>query len=314
MNALRNLKLRTKLLASFFFVSLLTLAVGIYGSIKLHEIDDNDTKLYEQNTVPLAQIASVAVNSQRIRANAMEAIQAKDKAGFNESAERIRQFREENDKHLVEYEKNISSVEERSMYEKSMEHRKRFCAILDQVLALAGSGKAAEAQELLEGEGRSTARAYQDAVDKLMESNTTQAKATSDANTASANAATNIMYAVIALSIALSIALGLLLTSNVSAQLGEDPGYLGEVARSLAAGPGWPLPAPQDRRQRLCAHPGRGWQHAQATGLLARRHAGSRGALFRVFRRGQGSVHQPAHDGPDGDSWPAGGSARQEQR
>ncbi len=236
MNALRNLKLRTKLLASFLAVSLLTLVVGTYGSIKMHEIDDNDTKLYEQNTVAIGEIAYVAINLQRIRANAMEAVHTKDKTEFNDYATRIRQFRASNDKHLAEFEKRLGSENDRAAYRSSMDDRQRFATVLDKVLALAGDGKTIEAAELLATEGRTAARAYQEGIDKIMSENLAQAKATADSNTKTADAATNMMLVVLVLSFITSIGLGILLTANVSAQLGEDPGYLAEVAGKIAGG------------------------------------------------------------------------------
>ncbi|HWR03805.1 MAG TPA: methyl-accepting chemotaxis protein [Humidesulfovibrio sp.] len=236
MNALRNLKLRTKLLASFLTVALLTLAVGTYGSIKLHQIDDNDTMLYEQNTVPIGLIGEVGTNFQRVRANAMEAVHTKDKAAYEACLERIKKFRAAINVNLDKFEKFMTLETEKAIFAQTLEARKKYAESLDKVLRLAEEGKKEEAAELLSKEARLAARDYQDGIDKLMNENVAQAKRTSDGNTATANAATTMMLVVMALSFIASIGLGLLLTANVSAQLGEDPGYLGEVAGKIAGG------------------------------------------------------------------------------
>lgn len=236
MNILRNLKLRTKLLASFFVVSLLTLAVGTYGSMEMHQMDDNGTRLYEQNMVPLGQIASVAVNMQRIRANAMEAVNAKDMAAFNGYVDRIKQFRAAIGESLSKFEATLSSDDERFLYKKLLEHRHGYITVLDKVIAIATAGKMDEAAELLATDGRASAREYQESIDALMKENEKQGRLIAEGNTASAHRATNMMLVIMALSFIVSIGLGLMLTSSVTAQLGEDPGYLGDVAGKIASG------------------------------------------------------------------------------
>ncbi len=236
MNALRNLKLRTKLLASFLLVSLLTLAVGSFGSIKMHEIDYNDTKLYEQNTVPISLMADASIAFQRLRLNMQVAASPIDKAQLEDAIQSIEKFRAIIGEKMATYQKFISSEEEKTLLATWVEQRKIFIASSNKVLALAKEGKQVEAAALLAGEVRKDARGYQELFDKLMNNNVAQAKATADGNTASANAATNMMYAVMALSFVVSLGLGFMLTSSVSAQLGEDPGYLGEVAGKIAGG------------------------------------------------------------------------------
>ncbi|WP_027191833.1 methyl-accepting chemotaxis protein [Fundidesulfovibrio putealis] len=236
MNTLRNINLRTKLITSFFVVSLLTLAVGTYGSMEMHQIDDNGTRLYEQSMVPLGQIASVAINMQRIRANAMEAVNAKDMPTFNAYVERIKQFRVAISESLSKYEATLSSDDERSLYKKLLEDRHGFITVLDKVLAMGTAGNMDEAAALLATDGRTSARKYQDSIDALMKENEKQGKQISEGNNASASKATNMMLVVMALSFIVSIGLGFMLTSSVSAQLGEDPGYLGDVAGKIAGG------------------------------------------------------------------------------
>ncbi|MBZ2173016.1 methyl-accepting chemotaxis protein [Nitratidesulfovibrio sp. SRB-5] len=236
MNALSNMTLRTKLLASFFIVSLCTLGIGVYGSINMHEIADSDTKLYEQNLVPLGQIASVANNMQRIRSNAMEAVYTDDRSEFNRYVERIRLFMAASDENIIKYEKNLSSDQERTLYKEVVGERKLFTDAIGKVLALAAAEKRGEAVELLSKEGRTVARNYQESLDNLIKENERQGQQVSSSNTASAGTAATMMYAAMALSFLASIGLGLLLTSHVGGLLGEDPGYLADVARKIAGG------------------------------------------------------------------------------
>ena len=236
MDSLRNLKLRTKLLSSFFLVALLTLVVGIYGSKELNAINDNETALYKQVTVPLGQIAKVSTNFQRVRINAITASRAIHKAEADEAMKNITQLREAIKTDADEFEKSLSTAEERALMEEFKVQRKLYIAALDKMLALATEGRTAEALAVNQNEGRQLALTYQASIDKLMDNKVAQAKHLSNADDLAAAAATKALYIIVAVAFLGAIGLGFLLTSNVSAQLGEDPGYLSEVASTIAGG------------------------------------------------------------------------------
>ena len=56
MNWFYNLKLSTKLLSGFILVALFAGTVGLVGTIKIKQVDDADTALYEQNAKPLGNL------------------------------------------------------------------------------------------------------------------------------------------------------------------------------------------------------------------------------------------------------------------
>lgn len=56
---LQDLKIGTKLIASFLVVAAIAAAIGIFGNIKMYEIDDADTFLYEKCTVPLGLLINI---------------------------------------------------------------------------------------------------------------------------------------------------------------------------------------------------------------------------------------------------------------
>ncbi|MDP2847446.1 MAG: methyl-accepting chemotaxis protein [Humidesulfovibrio sp.] len=236
MNTLRNLQLRTKLLASFILTALITLGVGFYGSNKMHEIDNNDTRLYEEATAPLGLIADVSTSFQRIRVNALVAVHAKDKAEATDAVESIKKFRAVIKDNVEKFEKTLTTSEEKKLFGELQEQRKLYITVLDKLIALVLEGKSAEASALMTGDVRTVARAYQDSIDKLMDLKMAQAKQLSDGNTANATAASNMMYIVMALAFVTAVGLGFIITTNVSGQLGEDPGYLHEVAGKIAGG------------------------------------------------------------------------------
>jgi len=92
------------------------------------------------------------------------------------------------------------------------------------------------AQHLLQGDAREVANRYRKDIDNMMESMKLRGQKVSADNTATANSASKLMYTLVGLAFLASLGLGVLITRDISAQLGEDPGYLAEVAGKIAGG------------------------------------------------------------------------------
>ncbi len=236
MNALRSLKLRTKLLAGFLLVSLLTLVVGFFGIRKLHEIEESGIMVYEDVTVPLGLIGDISTSFQRIRVNMAVIAGTTDKDVQKDMAEGIKQLRERIAEKLVPFEKTLKTEAEKKDFAALVEARTAYVKAQEQVIGLATSGKEEEAQRLLQGEARKAADDYRKIIDKLVEYKITKGNTVRVENEKAADQATLFLYALMGLAFLGSIGLGLIITSNVSGQLGEDPGYLAEVAGKIAGG------------------------------------------------------------------------------
>jgi len=78
MNFLNNLKTSVKLIGSFLILAVITAVVGVLGIYYLKQIDAADTKLYQNQTVPLGQIADTGVAFQRTRVNLRDLLLSKD--------------------------------------------------------------------------------------------------------------------------------------------------------------------------------------------------------------------------------------------
>src|SRR5208283_2663613 len=68
-----NIRIRTKLLASFIVVVILAGITGYVGILKMKSIANGDVKLYEKITVPLGQVTDLMSAYGRIRVNIPEA-------------------------------------------------------------------------------------------------------------------------------------------------------------------------------------------------------------------------------------------------
>lgn len=236
MNTLNEMKLRTKLLACFFIISMSTLGVGLYGSNVMLKLDVNDTKMYENNMLPLSHMSNALIYMQRIRINTMNILYSKDIKNIDNEVANIKNMYSEYSERLKKYEQNISSEDEKILFEKASKYRVKFDALIVQILDKIQNKNMYEATEIYEKEIPSVYNEYRDCMYGLIKENENQGKISSDSNTESATFATNMMYICTGLSLLASIGLGFLLTSHVGRLLGEDPGYLAEITKKIAGG------------------------------------------------------------------------------
>jgi len=66
---MKNIKIGTKLLASFLFVAVLTAFMGIYLIIAIEGLDEHTDLLYEKGAVPLSLLVKTAEQAQEMRVN-----------------------------------------------------------------------------------------------------------------------------------------------------------------------------------------------------------------------------------------------------
>ena len=81
MNWYDKLTLKKRLLSSFVLVALIAGAVGTVGILKIKQLNNADTALYEQNTMPLSRLTGIVNGFQKIRINNLYALLYAGNAG-----------------------------------------------------------------------------------------------------------------------------------------------------------------------------------------------------------------------------------------
>ncbi len=227
-----NLKIGTKLISGFISVALIAAIIGFIGIKQIHVIDDADTKLYEKVTVPLGEIADIAISFQRVRINMREMLYSTDIQEIARTQDVVKKLRENITAKQASYEKTILTDEGRSLFNEFVIHRGEYGRIIDSVYAFAAADNKADAKVLLEGEEKKVAMAYQTVIDKMMEIKLKQAKLTSDGNTVIATTASRLMTGLAIGGALLAICLGLFISRTIARPINEAVG----VANSLANG------------------------------------------------------------------------------
>jgi methyl-accepting chemotaxis protein len=227
-----NLKIGTKLISGFISVALIAGVIGFIGIKEIRVIDDADTKLYEKVTMPLGEVADIAISFQRVRINLLEMVDSTDKNEIAAAQDTIKKLREDITSKQTAFEKTILTDEERTIFAEFVTQRGEYGKVIDKVYSLDAAGNDAEAKTLLAVEGKKVALAYQAVIDKMMDNKLKQAKLTSDGNTVIATAASRLMTGLAIGGALLAICLGLFISRTITRPIKEAV----DVANSLANG------------------------------------------------------------------------------
>ncbi|MBK8421943.1 MCP four helix bundle domain-containing protein [Candidatus Villigracilis saccharophilus] len=232
MSFLNNLRTGVKLIGSFLIIAVITAVVGVLGIYYIKQIDAADTRLYQNQTVPLGQIADAAVAFQRTRVNLRDMILAADTAEAQKYADTIKTLDEQIVTLSADYEKLIVAPEMRALFDDYTKDYAEFKGYRDTIMALALAGKQDEALTTLRGDAFASAKAVETALDAMQVMKTEQAKALADENTATANQATTIMIIIVVGAALLGVGFGVIISNSIANPLA----FLTKLAKALSVG------------------------------------------------------------------------------
>jgi methyl-accepting chemotaxis protein len=228
-----DLKISTKLLASFGLVAAIAALIGYVGISNLNEISAADKKMYENMTVPIAVLDDIAVSFQQIRVSYRDAILARNVTEQQKYAAALKGFEQVLQKTSAEFEKTIIAQEIKDAFKTFQSAHEAFIPTQNRIVELALANKQADAITLLRSEGAiAAAKAQQEAMNKLVELKVAAAKTTSETNTALAGNALTTMLAALSIGVIVAIGLGFFIARVISSGVK----YLVVQAESVAKG------------------------------------------------------------------------------
>ena len=230
------MKLRSKLLVSFTIISLLIVGLGIFSVLKLTHMAEADRELYTRATVPMKDLISITEHFQKVRIVTKEIAWAESAESLQRHLAVFDALRRDIDAYMKNVEESIFSESGLKVLASYKDARAAYSAAVMQIVDNAKNQNLKAAQDVFLREEPAVADKYQAAVNALVDRKVVMSRSISDANSELAASSTLYMGCLVALGFVLSIGLGLLLTRSVTKQLGEDPGYLHEVAEKIADG------------------------------------------------------------------------------
>jgi len=70
------MRIGPKLTIGFLSVACIAIIVGVFSIVQMGRLNDSDKYMYERMTVPLGNLVGIAMNTQRVRINLRDALEA----------------------------------------------------------------------------------------------------------------------------------------------------------------------------------------------------------------------------------------------
>jgi methyl-accepting chemotaxis protein len=232
MNALNNLKTSVKLIGSFLIVVIIAAVVGAVGIYYLNEVSTADKFMYENYAKPTGLLVNMSTYFQRMRINTRDALIAKTPEEAQKYIDTIQQLEGDLDKVNTEYASLIQTEAQQKLYDSYDTAYQEYKRYSKDIVALAKQNKMDEGLALMRGAAFTSAKTTEDGIDAMATRKVTQAKDTSDSNTALSNQATTIMIIVIIVAGVVGLGMGIIISNSIANPLG----FLTKMANALAVG------------------------------------------------------------------------------
>ena len=216
MQLFNNLPISKKLLYSFSFIALLTVAAGYIGISNILRIDQRYTAMQENLTDPLAALAEKSKLLQRERINLRDMILANSKDEQYIYISRLKKIRSQIDSLDAMYENSIINSLDRENYEAYSNAMTRYIPISKELELLAYNGNSLEAEQLLRGDAFIAVKAVEENLDKMVATKKAAAGVISIENTQVTKWATILSIITMLVSSICAIGLGFLLSRLIA--------------------------------------------------------------------------------------------------
>jgi methyl-accepting chemotaxis protein len=225
-----DLKLAKKLIISFVMVAIIAGIVGTVGIVNLSKLEQKDTELYDYMTVPISEAGQMLNLMQRIRVNTRELIlqdNAENKKQINNT---LQTLRDQLDETSLSFEKTIQSEEVRTYFNKFQTAKLEYRSFMDELMVFINSEEDDKAYEFLNNTMREPAKNQEEALNQIVALKITDAKKTSDDNTAQARQAMVIMIVLVLLAMSVAIILGIWIARLISKPINQIVEMAGKAA------------------------------------------------------------------------------------
>ncbi|WP_315119456.1 methyl-accepting chemotaxis protein [uncultured Clostridium sp.] len=217
MNVLKNFKIRTKLLLSYFILVAIIISIGGVGISSIRKVNNNSSDMYKANLKSVDHLYSLNTNLLNLRGELQDLIfeMNGDNKSKEERIKNIERLKEENTKIINEYEKENLMNWEKENWGNFKEKLERYRDIRENAIELVKKNKYSDAQK-----GWTDIIALRDdmsnELDKIIQMNLEQAKKSDDNNYLIYKNVTVIMYSSIIFTILVTIILSLFISKYIA--------------------------------------------------------------------------------------------------
>lgn len=232
MNWFYNLRIATKLIASFLTVLLLTAFIGVFSIVNLADVNQTSTEMNENWMPSMRAAAGMRFQATQYRLREARHILATDQADMKTIEEQAAESLKEFEARKVVYEKLISSNEERQLFEVMLSDWSNYLAGSKTILELSRAGKTDDAQAIFNGANRESFAKVEKDLRELIQLNDEGATAASELGDKLYSDARIAIITALAIALLVGFGLALFVSKIISKPLNQAA----RVAEQLANG------------------------------------------------------------------------------
>ncbi len=208
------MKIGVKLVVAFLIVAAIAGSVGIMGLMQIDEVGMGSETLYNKNLLNTANVASAAINYQKMRLYALDMVTNPTEAGRDTSMASIPQFLSEVDEYLDQY--AAIDAEDEEAFTALFAQWTEFKGYIEKAMGYARSNQHKEASALVAGDAKRVGMTLQRSFGTLLELNTEKASRQDAVNTRTTQDSKLFMIILLSAGVAIAVALGIILTRSIT--------------------------------------------------------------------------------------------------
>jgi methyl-accepting chemotaxis protein len=231
-----QLSLKAKLAAGFGMLIFLVATLGIFSSFQTAAVNDKSTEIAD-NWLPSVDLANrMNTTTSDFRIAEMQHVTTQDDVGMKKWEGEMTSLVQRLAKMKADYEKFISSPEERALFDTFARKWDQYMTVHDTAVDHSRRNEADRALAVLNGDGAKLFDELSEALTKTAELNTDGAKKASDEGDAIYESAKMYSIGGIVLCLLIGIGTAIYIIRDVMKTLGGEPDYARTVVREVADG------------------------------------------------------------------------------
>ncbi|HMM30604.1 MAG TPA: methyl-accepting chemotaxis protein [Clostridia bacterium] len=229
MGLFKKLNVGIRLMSAFLLIAVLAGVVGVVGLSSIGTLKQEDSLLYEENTLGILYSSQAARDFQKARFSALRMTVTTGDVQRNCIMD-VQTYFYTGDKSMSDYEAGIITEEDRTLYAAAAPLWTEYKIQVAKASEMVKAGQADAALSYMLNDTADTALKLQGALEKLITYNQLSAQERHEANSQTAQAATMIMLAVMAVSVAAAVGLGLVMTGSIARPVKATSAQLAKMA------------------------------------------------------------------------------------
>jgi methyl-accepting chemotaxis protein len=231
MNALNNIRMGPKLIASFLLVAAIIVVVAVVSYFQMTSLENNTNAMYNDRLVPITHASNMGDAIWKMRGDTYKYIGfPEERAATLQEMAADKKLYEEN---IVLYRQSVMTPEEEKMMQRFEQEWKEYTASIDEVVKLvdANNTEAYQKSMLTGGRANSARTTVAATLEEVYQLNTDLAKHANDASISIYTQANTLLLVSAIAGVILAMAFGLILSNSITKPMQQGVTMMEEMSK-----------------------------------------------------------------------------------